>query len=87
MYKSIPCISQPPILEPKIEFFLFPGKNFLEKLIFSLKNFFQVHYGYTKNLSETFFDISFSPMYKSSGYSLDQFLGCKRSTYTWVHMD
>ena len=29
VYKSIPCISRPPILEPKNKFFLFPCENFL----------------------------------------------------------
>ena len=33
VYKSIPCISPPPILEPKNKFFVFLGENFLEKLI------------------------------------------------------
>lgn len=42
-------------LEPKNKFFLFLGKNFLENL----------HYGYTKKLSSTFFDLSFGTMYKS----------------------
>ena len=32
VYKSIPCISRPPNLEPKNKFFLFLCKNFLEKL-------------------------------------------------------
>ena len=36
VYKSIPCISQPPMLEPKDKFFLFLCKNFLEKLLFYL---------------------------------------------------
>ena len=36
VYKLIPCISRPPILEPKNKFFLFLCKNFLEKLIFYL---------------------------------------------------
>ena len=31
VYKSIPCISRPPILGPKNTFFLFLCKNFLEK--------------------------------------------------------
>ena len=41
----IPCINQSPILEPKKKFFLFLGTNFLEKLIFYLRIFFQLHYG------------------------------------------
>ena len=44
-YESIPCINGPPILEPKNTFSLFRGMNFLEKLIFYLRIFFQVHYG------------------------------------------
>ena len=42
MYKSIPCISWPPILKAKNRFFLFLGENFLEKLIFYLRIFFEV---------------------------------------------
>ena len=66
VYKSIPCIpvSWLPIFEPKNKLFLFLGKNFLEKLIFYLQFFFQKPHGYTKNLSWTFFDLSFWPMYK-----------------------
>ena len=62
--KTILCISQPPILEPQNKFFLFLGKNFLAKFIFYLRVFFQVCYGYTKNLSWNFFYLSFGPMYK-----------------------
>ena len=58
-YNSIPCVSRAPILEPENKFFLLLGKNFLEKLIFYLRIFFQVHYGYTKNLSWTCFGLSF----------------------------
>ena len=54
-----------PILEPKNKFFLFLGTNYLEKLIFYLRIFFQVCYGYKKNLSWTLFDLSFWPMHKS----------------------
>ena len=64
VYKSILCVSRPPILEPTNKFFLFLGKNFLEKLIFYLRIFFQVCYGYTKNYSWTFFYLSFWPMCK-----------------------
>jgi len=46
-YRIYLCISQPPILETRKVFLI----NFLEKLIFYLGIFFQVHYGYTKNLS------------------------------------
>ena len=48
VYKSIPCISRPPILEPKNKFFLFLCKNFLEKLLFYLRISFQIHYGFMK---------------------------------------
>ena len=66
-------------------FFLFLGKNFLEKRIFYFRIFFQVQYGDT-NLA--FFNLSFWPMYiKVEGDFLDQFLGCERSTNnTWVNM-
>ena len=59
VYKSIPCISRPPILALKNKFFLFLGEFFLVKLIFYLRIFFLVHYGYTKNLSSSFFYLSF----------------------------
>ena len=37
------------VLEPKDKFFLYLGENFFfEKLIFYLRIFSQVHYGYTK---------------------------------------
>ena len=55
VYKSIPCISQPPILESKNMFFLFLGKNFLEKQIIYRRIFFQVRYGYTKDFVLNFF--------------------------------
>ena len=51
VYKLIPCISLPPILEPKNKFFLFLGENFLEKLILYLRIFFQARYSYTKNIT------------------------------------
>ena len=57
-----PVYKLTPILEPKNKFFLFLGKNFLEKLIFYLRIFFQVHYGYTKkNCSELFLISVFDP--------------------------
>ena len=43
-----PCISRPPILEPKNKFFLFLCKNFLEKLLFYLRISFQIRYGFMK---------------------------------------
>ena len=48
VYKSIPCISRPPILEAKKKFFLFLGENFLEKLILYLRTFFHTRYSYAK---------------------------------------
>ena len=65
-YRIHPVYKSTPILEPKDKFFLFLGKSFLEKLIFYLRIFFQVCYGYTKKICpELFFDLSFWPMYKS----------------------
>ena len=46
-YRIYLCISRPPILEPEKVFLI----NVLEKLIFYHGIFFQVHSGYTKNLS------------------------------------
>ena len=43
--------------------FFYLGNNFLEKLICYLKIFFQVCYGYMKNVSQPFFALSFLPMY------------------------
>ena len=40
-----------PHFEAKNKFFLFLDKNFLQKRIFYLRIFFQVHYVHTKNLS------------------------------------
>ena len=57
----------------KIKLFLFLGKNFLEKIILYLRLSFQVRYGYTKNLSWTFFYLSFLPMYKSRAISWTDF--------------
>ena len=51
MYKSNPCISRPPILEPKNKFFLFLGKNFLEKLILYFLEFSFRYYGYMKKIT------------------------------------
>ena len=48
VHKLIPCISRPPILEPKNKFFLFLGENFLEKLILNLRTFFQARYNHSK---------------------------------------
>ena len=50
VYKSIPCISPPPILEPKNKS-LFLGENFLEKLILHIRTFFQARYRYTKKIT------------------------------------
>ena len=51
VYKSNPCISRPPILEPKNKFFLFLGKNFLEKLILYFLEFSFRYYGYMKKIT------------------------------------
>lgn len=37
MYKSILCISRPPILGPKNKFFIFLSENFLENVSFVLE--------------------------------------------------
>ena len=58
VYKSIPCISQPPILEPKNRFFLFVGENFLEKLILYLRTLFQARYSYMKKITASL-DVKF----------------------------
>ena len=50
MYKSNLCINWPPILEPKNKFFLFLGKNFLEKLILYFLEFSFRYYGYMKKI-------------------------------------
>ena len=46
-----------PILEPKNKLFL--GKNFLENLIFYLRVFFQVCYGYQKKFLLNIFSSQF----------------------------
>ena len=46
-----PVYNSTPYFGAKKMFFLFLGKNFLEKFIFYLRIFFKEHYGYTKNLS------------------------------------
>ena len=51
VYKLNPCISRPPILEPKNKFFLFLGKNFLEKLILYFLEFSFRYYGYMKKIT------------------------------------
>ena len=56
MYKSIPCISRPPILEPKNKFFLFLWKNFL----FDLRISFQIRYGLMKKENTTSLDVKFT---------------------------
>ena len=48
VYKSIPCISRPPILGPKNTFFLFLCPNFLEKLLFYLRISFKIRNGFMK---------------------------------------
>ena len=58
VHKLIPCISRPPILEPKNKFFLFLGENFLEKLILDLRTFFQARYSYTKKITASL-DVKF----------------------------
>ena len=50
-----PAYKSTPILEPKNKFFLFLGKNAFEKLIFYLRIFFQVRYGYTEKIVLNFF--------------------------------
>ena len=93
MYKSMQCVSRPPILEPKKNSFisnpnpkpLFLGKNFLEKLIFYLRIFFQVHYGYTKKDCPELFLMSVFDYVYVKGDFFDWYLGCKRSTYTRVN--
>ena len=65
-------------------FFLFLGKNFLEKVIFYLGIFFQVHYGYTKkNFLLNIF--SSQSLISVKGDFLDQFLGYKTLTYTHLN--
>ena len=59
LYKSILCISRPPILEPKNKFFLFLCKNFLEKLIFHQRISFLACYGYTKKITASL-DVKFT---------------------------
>ena len=83
VYCIYPCISRQLILEPKNKFFLFLGKNFLEKVIFYLRIFFQGSYCYMKKICPELFFIS--QFVKVEGNFLDQFLGCKRMTYTWVN--
>ena len=68
-----PVYKSTPILGPKNKFFLFLGKDAFEKLIFYLRIFFQVHYDYMRNLSWTFFDLSFLPMYKPRAIFLTNF--------------
>ena len=46
-----PVYKLTPIFEPKNKFSYFWVRLFLKKLIFYLGIFFQVHYGFTKNLS------------------------------------
>ena len=58
VYKSNPCISRPPILEPKNKFFLFLGKNFLEKLILYFLEFSFRYYGYMKKITASL-DVKF----------------------------
>ena len=50
-YRIYLCISRPPILEPKNKFFLFLGKNFLEKLILYFLEFSFRYYGYMKKIT------------------------------------
>ena len=58
MYKSNLCISWPPILEPKNKFFLFLGKNFLEKLILYFLEFSFRYDGYMKKITASL-DVKF----------------------------
>ena len=59
VYKSIPCISRPPILEPKNKVFLFLCENFLEKLLFYLRISFQIRYGLMKKTTASL-DVKFT---------------------------
>ena len=60
VYKSIPCISRPPILELKNKFFfLFLCKNFLEKLLFYLRISLQIRYGFMKKTTASL-DVNFT---------------------------
>ena len=58
VYKSIPCISRSPILEPKNKSFLFLGENFLEKLILYIRTFIQTCLSYTQKITASF-DVKF----------------------------
>jgi len=58
IYTVFTRVKVDPVYKPtpqKNKFFLFQGKNFLEKLIFYLRIFFQVHYGYMKKNCPEFF--------------------------------
>ena len=61
MCKLIPCISQPFPLKPKNKFFLFLGKNFLDKLFCYLRIFFQYPMVTWKICPELFFISIFDP--------------------------
>ena len=59
VYKSIPCISRPPILELKNKFFLFLCRNFLEKLLLYLRISLQICYGFMKKTTASL-DVNFT---------------------------
>ena len=58
-YHIYPCISRTPILKPKNKFFLFLGKNFIEKFILAFS--FRHAMVTRKNLSWTFLISVFDP--------------------------
>ena len=77
----------PPILEPKNKFFLFLGKNVLQKLIFYLRICFQVHYVHTKKYCPELFFISvFDPSISWGQFFGPTFKLWKVDLYTLVNM-
>ena len=58
IYRIYPWINWPPILKPKNKFFLFLGKNFLEKLILYFLEFSFRYYGYMKKITASL-DVKF----------------------------
>ena len=64
MYKSIPCISWPPILKPKISFSYFWIRIFFKNVSFILEFFFRYTMFTQKICPELFLIQSFQPMCK-----------------------